>query len=112
MAPAGDGKWHRVAGRDDVTDGAVMMAKAGDRLIALARVAGKLGALDNACPHMGGPLGQGAIENGRLVCPWHGRAYDPMTGACEGFEERAVAYPVDARDDGIYVCVEPAGGGR
>jgi len=53
-------------------------------------------------------LGEGTIEGGRLVCPWHGREYDPFTGACEGFAESVAAYPAEARADGIYVRV-PAG---
>ena len=32
---------------------------------------------DNRCPHQGGPLGEGSIENGLLRCPWHGYDYDP-----------------------------------
>jgi hypothetical protein len=36
------------------------------------------GALENRCPHQGGPLGEGSIENGWLRCPWHGYDYDPL----------------------------------
>ena len=42
---------------------------------------GRYGALDNHCPHQGGPLGEGTIENGLLRCPWHGFDYCPLTGA-------------------------------
>lgn len=109
MSEAG-GEWHRVAAPDEVPDGTVRMARAAGTVIALSRVGGRFGALDNRCPHMGGPLGQGTIENGRLVCPWHGREYDPVTGACEGYEESVAAYAVDVRDDGIYVCVATTAG--
>ena len=103
------GSWHRVAGADEIPDGAVRMVRAGARLVALSHVDGRYGALDNACPHMGGPLGQGTIEGGRLACPWHGREYDPLTGDCEGFEEKAAAFPVEVRADGVYIRVEPGG---
>ena len=33
------------------------------------------------CPHWGGPLGEGRIEDDRVVCPWHGYRYDLATGA-------------------------------
>jgi nitrite reductase (NADH) small subunit len=36
--------------------------------------------MDNICLHRGGPLGQGTIENGKIVCPWHAWAWDPRTG--------------------------------
>ncbi len=37
-------------------------------------------ALDNECPHQGGPLGEGSIENGWLRCPWQGWDFHPCTG--------------------------------
>jgi nitrite reductase/ring-hydroxylating ferredoxin subunit len=106
MAEHASGSWHCVAGPDELAEGAVRTVKAGDKVLALSRVAaGRYGALANACPHMGGPLGEGQIENGFLVCPWHGREYDPVTGACQGFGEAVAAFPVEARADGIYVRV-------
>jgi pyruvate oxidase len=66
---------------------------------------GHIAALDNRCPHMGGPLGQGTIEFGRLVCPWHGREYDPFTGECEGYPDAVECFAVETRDDGVYVGV-------
>jgi len=53
----------------------------GERTICIANVNGEFSAMDNVCLHVGGPLGQGMIENGKVVCPWHGWAYDPKTGA-------------------------------
>lgn len=106
MASFGDDTWHRVAASDEIAEGSVTMVRAGSKLVALCRVGGRYGALDNACPHAGGPLGQGAIEGKRLVCPWHGREYDPATGECDGYAESATAYPVEVRDDGVYVRVE------
>lgn len=53
----------------------------GDKTICVANVGGKLAAMDNVCLHRGGPLGQGIVADGKLVCPWHGWQYDPVTGA-------------------------------
>jgi nitrite reductase/ring-hydroxylating ferredoxin subunit len=47
---------------------------------AICNVGGELHALDGACPHAGGPLGQGALHGGTLVCPWHAWEYDCITG--------------------------------
>ena len=52
----------------------------GDKLICVANVNGEINAMDNVCLHRGGPLGQGVIEGGKVICPWHGWAYDPKTG--------------------------------
>lgn len=53
----------------------------GERLICIANSGGTISAMDNVCPHRGGPLGQGIIENGKLICPWHAWAFDTKTGA-------------------------------
>ena len=64
----------------------------------------RYGALDNHCPHQGGPLGEGSIEKGWLRCPWHGYDYDPLTGTPPpGFTDAPACFPVEVRDDGIYV---------
>jgi nitrite reductase (NADH) small subunit len=52
----------------------------GDKVICVANVNGTITAMDNVCLHRGGPLGQGMIEDGKLVCPWHGWQWDPATG--------------------------------
>ena len=63
------------------------------RSVAVTRCGGTVGALDNRCPHQGGPLGEGSIENGWLRCPWHGYDYDPTTGRPpEGFTDAPVAF--------------------
>ena len=99
--------WHRVAGLDELGEGRVRTVVAGPKSIALTHYDGQYGALDNHCPHQGGPLGEGTIENGLLRCPWHGFDYCPLTGAPPGdFVDTALTYPVEVRDDGIYVGVE------
>ena len=50
------------------------------RALCVANVDGSIAVLDNVCPHEEGPLGEGTIEDGRVVCPWHGYAYDVRTG--------------------------------
>ena len=46
----------------------------------------------------GGPLGEGQIEDGCLICPWHGYEYDPITGEPpEGYDDVATAYPFEER---------------
>ena len=53
----------------------------GGRSLCVANVSGTIAVLDGTCPHEGGPLGEGTIEDGRVVCPWHSFAFDPRTGA-------------------------------
>ena len=42
---------------------------AGHRTLALTHFDGEYGALDNHCPHQGGPLGEGTIEKGCCAAP-------------------------------------------
>jgi thiamine pyrophosphate-dependent acetolactate synthase large subunit-like protein len=51
-------------------------------------------------------LGEGQIDNGCLICPWHGFEYDPITGEPpQGYSDVAVAYASEMRADGLYVCL-------
>src|ERR1700754_2517792 len=96
-------RWHRVDPADVPADGRVRSVVVDGRSIALSRC-GELGALENRCPHQGGPLGEGAIEKGWLRCPWHGYDNDPVTGLPpEGFADGVATYPVQERADGVYV---------
>ena len=104
-----DGVWHRVADVDDLPDGRVKTVQAGHRSVALTHCGGRFGALENHCPHQGGPLGEGSIEKGWLRCPWHGYDYDPVTGTPPpGFTDAPESFPVEVRDDGVYVQIRPA----
>ena len=101
--------WVRVLDLDELPEGRVTSVTVGTRTLAVTHVQGQYGALDARCPHQGGPLGQGTIEKGWLRCPWHGYDYDPLTGdPPPGFEDSPRAFPVELRDDGVYVALPPA----
>jgi pyruvate oxidase len=96
--------WHRVDPADVPADGRVRSVVVDGRTVALARCGAGLGALENRCPHQGGPLGEGSIENGWLRCPWHGYDYDPISGRPPaGFSDAPASYPVEERPDGVFV---------
>ncbi|HEY3674135.1 MAG TPA: thiamine pyrophosphate-dependent enzyme [Acidimicrobiia bacterium] len=96
--------WHKVADLDDLPPSRVRTVAAGSHSLVLTRVGDDYAALDNRCPHQGGPLGEGSIEKGWLRCPWHGYDYDPLTGTPPpGFTDAPARFPVEVRDDGIYV---------
>ena len=99
--------WHKVLSKDELPEGRVKTVSAGTQSFALSHFEGKYCALDNKCPHQGGPLGEGQIENGWLRCPWHGYDYHPCTGRPPGgFDDAVVTIPVEERDDGIYIGIE------
>src|SRR4051795_9215301 len=89
-------QWHRLPAADLPDEGRVRTVVVDGRPLAVSRCGGQLGALDNHCPHQGGPLGEGSIENGWLRCPWHGYDYDPTTGQPpSGFSDAPTGYEVD-----------------
>ena len=105
--------WHRVAASDELPSGRVKTVTAGTLSMALTNIDGEFHAMDNRCPHQGGPLGEGSIEVGKggdcwLRCPWHGWDFDPKTGRPPGGHEDSgqTLYPVEVRDDGIYIGIE------
>ena len=100
--------WHKVAELDDLPEGRVKTVTVGRRNLALTNVDGTYGALDNRCPHQGGPLGEGSIEKGWLRCPWHGYDYNPLDGKPpQGFSDSPPCFATEVRDDGVYVALPP-----
>ena len=104
--------WYRVAGPGEMQEKEVRTVQAGSATLALVYYNGEYAALSNACPHQGGPLGEGSIECDEqeeqcwLRCPWHGWDFHPLTGKSPGAHDDGVpVYPVEQRDDGIYVQV-------
>jgi nitrite reductase (NADH) small subunit len=87
--------------------GRVMEAEVDGVAVCLANVNGVLSALDNLCPHRQGPLGQGWIEGGAVVCPWHSWAFDAKTGVSVYPENvRVEVFPVRVEGESVLVDIE------
>ncbi len=100
--------WHKILEPDQLEDGRVTTVSVGVRSFAVSKFQGEYGCLDNACPHQGGPLGEGSIEAGLLRCPWHGYDYSPITGQPpEGFSDAPACFTIEVRDDGVYAALPP-----
>jgi len=67
------GGWYVVDAARAITDQPSFYQIAGKEFVAY-RADGRIIIARHACPHLGGPLSGGHVENGRLVCPWHGLA--------------------------------------
>lgn len=73
-------------------------------IVAVFRHGGKLYAIDNACAHEDGPVGEGDVSGTCVKCPYHDWEYDFTTGACRTEPERALAtFAVRDRDGFIWV---------
>ncbi|MHA2098911.1 MAG: thiamine pyrophosphate-dependent enzyme [Candidatus Kariarchaeaceae archaeon] len=98
--------WHRVGPKDLLELGRITTVQAGHKTICLSLTEKGYGAICNKCSHQGGPLGDGYIENGYVMCPWHAYEFDPVDGTPPGgYDDGVDAFEVEERDDGIYVKV-------
>jgi thiamine pyrophosphate-dependent acetolactate synthase large subunit-like protein/nitrite reductase/ring-hydroxylating ferredoxin subunit len=101
--------WRKVLELDELPEGRVKPVTCGHTTVCMTRHQGEYGALDNKCPHQGGPLGEGAIEEGWLRCPWHGWDFHPVTGRSPGgFDDGVPTYAVETHEDGVYVGLPDA----
>jgi thiamine pyrophosphate-dependent acetolactate synthase large subunit-like protein/nitrite reductase/ring-hydroxylating ferredoxin subunit len=96
--------WKKVLEPDELDEGRVTVVPCQHTTLCMTRHEGEYGALDNRCPHQGGPLGEGSIEEGWLRCPWHGWDFHPTTGRSPGsFDDGVPTFPVEVRSDGVFV---------
>ena len=76
--------------------------------VAVFRYDGKVSAISSVCQHQNGPLGEGRIVNGCVVCPWHGYEYRPDTGASPPpFTEKVPTFDVRVVDGRVFVHPKP-----
>jgi nitrite reductase/ring-hydroxylating ferredoxin subunit/uncharacterized membrane protein len=64
-----------VADASDVAEGGMRRVRRGDLDLLLVRQHGRLCALAHSCSHLGGPLSEGTLKDGSVVCPWHGSEF-------------------------------------
>jgi nitrite reductase (NADH) small subunit len=96
--------WIPIGDVSVLSEGDLRQFSAGNREFAVCRKDGQIHVLDNACPHVGGPLGHGHLDGHRIVCPWHAWSFDCRTGvAAPGIEVRR--YPAEIRDQTLFVEV-------
>lgn len=69
-----------IAAASDVVEGAILALNINDTPIALTRVSGVVRAFGDICTHDDGPLAEGEVAAGCIVCPRHGARFDLVTG--------------------------------
>lgn len=102
---SGTGEFVRICGKAELPPpGQAREFEAGERIVCVANVNGTISAMDNECPHHGGPLGQGTIEKGKVVCPWHAYAFDAATGIASHDDRlRVTLYELKTEGDDVLV---------
>lgn len=92
---------------DEFVEGSSLRANLRGTVVAIARSGGEFFAVQEFCTHRFGPLSEGAIEDGRIICPWHRTCFDLRTGAVtEGPAKVPLrTFPVEIRNGRIFVKV-------
>ena len=95
----------RVCAVDDLAEGDAVVEEVDGTEVAVVLLDGDLYALENVCPHQGGPLAEGKLEDGCVFCPWHGWQFDVETGEHVQGLATANTFPVEVEDDDVYVSL-------
>ena len=96
--------WHKAAKKGDLEEGKAQLVELEGKVIALFHQKGRYYAVDNKCPHRGGPLVQGHVEDGKVTCPWHAWQFELSTGVCDtmpGTTQKT--YPTKIEDNQILI---------
>ena len=99
----------KVAKFSEIGEGKLKMVDADGEDVCLIKSGGKVYAINNMCTHEDGPLNEGHLEGGEVVCPWHQARYDIKTGKANeetNWAEHDVAiYEVKIEGEDVFVKV-------
>ena len=105
----------KVCDVSDVKEGKMRGYTVKHKYILLGNVNGNFYAVDAVCPHMGGYLPIGNLENNLIICPVHGSQYNITTGKLVkdvssllklftgGGSKDLTSFPVTVKDNAIYI---------
>lgn len=107
-------RWVRVAERSELSDLQPRVVNVEGQEIVLWSQRGSLYALGNRCPHSGGPLSLGWVQDGCLVCPWHGARFRLQDGSVCGppATKGVLSYPLRRQGHAVMIAVNVGDGLR
>ncbi len=100
------GQLHKVGETSDVPPGTAIAVEINGQRLALFNIDGKFYAIDDTCPHSGGPLSEGDVDETAVTCPWHGASFSLADGSVLSppAEEDVTSYRVQV--DGTEIMIE------
>jgi len=104
-------EFFRVCKISDVPDPGRAVFEVDDHFIVLIQMEGEFYALDDACTHDGGPLGDGFLEGYQIICPRHGARFDVRTGQalCMPAVHATTAHEVKVDGNDVFVRINEKG---
>ena len=87
--------WIDIGALTDIPPQGARVVKTAEGCVAVFRTAeDQVFAIDDACPHKGGPLSEGIVHGNAVTCPLHAWVFSLETGMAQGADEGAVnSYP-------------------
>ena len=96
----------KVAETKDVPAGTGISIETNGKAIALFNCDGTFLAMDDTCPHQGGPLGEGELAGTVVTCPWHEWRFDTRTGVnTDDATCKVQTYPVKIENGNVLVAL-------
>lgn len=102
--------WIEVGQLDDIPVlGARVIARPGVDIAVFRSADDEIFALEDRCPHKGGPLSQGIVHDCRVTCPLHNWVLELKTGEAVGPDDgKAKSFPVRVERGVIFLQLAPA----
>ena len=100
--------WIAVGSVNDIPSRGARCVQTPRGKIGVYRVAdGRVFALEDHCPHRGGPLSQGIVHGTSVTCPLHNWVISLETGSAQGADEGSVkTIPVKVEGERLYIALE------
>ncbi len=70
----------KVGRADEIAPGEKKIYEVDGILVVVVNLDGEYYCVEDVCTHDGGPLGEGALDDGQIICPRHGARFDVRTG--------------------------------
>lgn len=101
-------KWIAIGTLSDIPQRGARCINTPDGKVAVFRTADdRVFAIDDHCPHKGGPLSQGIVHGAAVTCPLHNWVISLETGKAMGADEGCVrTIPVKVEGDTLYISLE------
>jgi 3-phenylpropionate/trans-cinnamate dioxygenase ferredoxin subunit len=100
--------WARIAAEADFEKDPLQRGEADGELVLVCRIAGRYYAVEDRCSHDDGPLGEGFVHEGAIVCPRHGARFDIASGAALSMPAVTPirTFPVKVEAGAVFVRVD------